>query len=189
MFFAVSFTEFPYQINEHCPCKNISKTKSEFPMTGNHLIHQPLLRYRLPFVFLTISIQPEGTPKWIFVVAMIMAHGNSAVNPILYGMCNAKIRHGYRRVTECRYGTPLAPVSAQHLRTNVAISMRDTWWIWEPMNCGNVSKSAALRVTNTINNDDRSKVSCFQKATPYQTNTIEHVADPWPVRPQTRTDQ
>jgi hypothetical protein len=58
--------------------------------------------FRLPFALLVLAGQPAATPKWIYIVAMIMAHGNSAMNPILYGMNNDKFREGYRRVTGCK---------------------------------------------------------------------------------------
>ncbi|OWA53019.1 putative Melatonin-related receptor [Hypsibius exemplaris] len=56
----------------------------------------------LPIVILYVLTFPPNIPKWVVVVAVCMAHGNSAANPILYGMCNEKIRDGYRRVLHCR---------------------------------------------------------------------------------------
>ena len=53
---------------------------------------------RLPFALFVLAHQPKVIPKWLYVVAIIMAHGNSAVNPILYGLTNKKFRDGYRKV-------------------------------------------------------------------------------------------
>ncbi|OQV17433.1 putative 5-hydroxytryptamine receptor 7 [Hypsibius exemplaris] len=49
-------------------------------------------------VFFILANNPDSIPGWLFVVAIIMAHGNSAVNPILYGFTNDKFREGYRNV-------------------------------------------------------------------------------------------
>ncbi|OQV25772.1 putative Melatonin receptor type 1C [Hypsibius exemplaris] len=59
----------------------------------------------LPFALLVLFGQPRIIPKWIYVVAMFMAHGNSAMNPIIYGMSNKKFREGYRRVAKCSPNT------------------------------------------------------------------------------------
>ena len=57
---------------------------------------------RLPTVFLIIAHNPPSVPGWIYVLmGTIMAHGNSAVNPILYGFSNEKFREGYRQVLTC----------------------------------------------------------------------------------------
>ena len=48
-----------------------------------------------------LAHNPREIPGWLFVIAVIMAHGNSAVNPILYGMSNERFREGYRSVLGC----------------------------------------------------------------------------------------
>ncbi|OQV23673.1 putative Melatonin receptor type 1B-B [Hypsibius exemplaris] len=55
----------------------------------------------LPFAILVVAGHPIGVPKWVYVVAMVMAHGNSAMNPVLYGLSNDHFRKGYRRITGC----------------------------------------------------------------------------------------
>ncbi|XP_055350380.1 melatonin receptor type 1B-B-like [Paramacrobiotus metropolitanus] len=52
----------------------------------------------LLFALFVLAHQPEPVPGWLYVLAIVMAHGNSAVNPILYGMTNEKFRDGYRNV-------------------------------------------------------------------------------------------
>ncbi|OWA51757.1 putative Melatonin receptor type 1A [Hypsibius exemplaris] len=52
----------------------------------------------LPFALFVLAHEPDAIPRWIYVIAIIMAHGNSAVNPILYGMTNEKFREGYRTI-------------------------------------------------------------------------------------------
>ncbi|XP_055342808.1 melatonin receptor type 1B-B-like [Paramacrobiotus metropolitanus] len=50
------------------------------------------------FALFVLAHQPSPIPGWLYVLAIVMAHGNSAVNPILYGMTNEKFRDGYRNV-------------------------------------------------------------------------------------------
>ncbi|OQV17432.1 putative Melatonin receptor type 1A [Hypsibius exemplaris] len=49
-------------------------------------------------VCFNLSGNPTSIPGWLYVVAMILAHGNSAVNPFLYSFTNEKFRDGYRAV-------------------------------------------------------------------------------------------
>lgn len=44
---------------------------------------------------------PKEVPGWLHVTAVILAHGNSAVNPVLYGFGNENFRQGYRAVLGC----------------------------------------------------------------------------------------
>ncbi|OWA51756.1 putative G-protein coupled receptor moody [Hypsibius exemplaris] len=52
----------------------------------------------LPFAIFVVSHDPDEIPRWLYVIAIIMAHGNSAVNPILYGLTNERFRDGYRTI-------------------------------------------------------------------------------------------
>ncbi|OWA51758.1 putative Melatonin receptor type 1A [Hypsibius exemplaris] len=52
----------------------------------------------LPFSLFVLAHEPAAIPRWVYVLAIIMAHGNSAVNPILYGVTNEKFREGYRTI-------------------------------------------------------------------------------------------
>ncbi|GAU92524.1 hypothetical protein RvY_04595 [Ramazzottius varieornatus] len=56
----------------------------------------------LPFALFVLAHQPKEIPGWMYVLAIIMAHGNSAVNPILYGLTNENFRNGYRMVLGMR---------------------------------------------------------------------------------------
>ncbi|OQV25494.1 Uncharacterized protein C18orf8 [Hypsibius exemplaris] len=51
-----------------------------------------------PFALLVIANNPKAVPGWVYIVAIVLGHGNSAVNPILYGVSNKKFRDGYRHL-------------------------------------------------------------------------------------------
>ncbi|XP_055342637.1 melatonin receptor type 1A-like [Paramacrobiotus metropolitanus] len=54
------------------------------------------------FAILVLAHQPRSVPGWVYVIAIIMAHGNSAVNPVIYGMSNDKFREGYKIILGMR---------------------------------------------------------------------------------------
>ena len=80
---------------------------------------------RLPTVFLIIAHNPPSVPGWIYVLmGTIMAHGNSAVNPILYGFSNEKFRQGYRQVLTCRrHGGQINAAAPTGKRTPIAAAL------------------------------------------------------------------
>ncbi|OQV26118.1 putative Alpha-1B adrenergic receptor [Hypsibius exemplaris] len=55
-----------------------------------------------PFALLVLMKQPSWVPGWMYMIAIIMAHGNSSINSILYGLTNEKFRAGYRSVLGLR---------------------------------------------------------------------------------------
>ena len=57
---------------------------------------------RSPFSLLVLMKQPDYVPGWIYMIAIIMAHGNSSVNSLLYGLTNEKFRQGYQTVLGLR---------------------------------------------------------------------------------------
>ena len=78
----------------------------------------------MPFALFVLANQPSKIPGWAYVIAIIMAHGNSAVNPILYGATNKKFRDGYRYVLGQRQAVEPHLMSMGGIRRTVA-SMRD----------------------------------------------------------------
>ncbi|OWA50266.1 putative Melatonin receptor type 1A [Hypsibius exemplaris] len=68
-------------------------------------------------------------PEWVNILSVVTAHGNSALNPILYGLTNENFRQGYRTVIglNCRSVDPagLKGTSGQKSKSGTFDTSRD----------------------------------------------------------------
>ncbi|XP_055348566.1 melatonin-related receptor-like [Paramacrobiotus metropolitanus] len=76
-----------------------------------------------PFALFVLMHQPSWIPGWLYMIAIMMAHGNSSINCILYGVTNARFRQGYRAVLGLTGGLPRSSGNPEAGRTLEALGI------------------------------------------------------------------